>query len=240
MKPFKLPALYIPLATATITLGGLLMCLLLTWRMHYTSVVATHCKTPEYWPSISATTGDYMPERGVWRVAVALASGPRVIASFLLYAYFTSQTTTPTPLIRTSLFFDMARICCAFGWAFVTSSEDHLFHIVSFALYIVTGFVYQSTQALLCKRYSSPLSYRIKRTLLAIQIVSAIGVGYFYYDHRMTCLAGRYSRSTLCEWIFSVANIFYDASQYLDIQQMSLSLDSGPPTTTDPSPTHSL
>eukprot|EP00760_Papus_ankaliazontas_P005012 PhM_4_TR12335/c0_g1_i1/m.10229 len=220
----KLQASTFPILYALCALGGLYTCLLLTVRLHLDSVVKTHCGTWEFWPSVSATTGDYMPERAVWRIAMALSSGPRVITSLLITSLFSNLSNgSSSLLIRVSLFFDLFRIACATGWGFVTSSEDLTFHESAFAAYIIAGFVYQSTQLVLCRRFGSERSYWWKRMFFWTQVVAAGGVGYFFYDHRATCLPGRYSRSTMCEWLFSTANVLFDLTQAFDLQPVELS-----------------
>ena len=65
------PAHYFAIGYSIIVGTGLLMALVLGMRLHFSEIVKTHCKTEEYWPSISATTGDFAPERFIWQIGRA-------------------------------------------------------------------------------------------------------------------------------------------------------------------------
>jgi len=61
-----------PLAYSLFIGIGMFMCLILSILLHYREVTRNHCRVWEFWPSVSASIGDYSPEKNIWRIAIAL------------------------------------------------------------------------------------------------------------------------------------------------------------------------
>eukprot|EP01065_Artemidia_motanka_P018218 TRINITY_DN21549_c0_g1_i1.p1 TRINITY_DN21549_c0_g1~~TRINITY_DN21549_c0_g1_i1.p1 ORF type:complete len:985 (+),score=269.31 TRINITY_DN21549_c0_g1_i1:50-2956(+) len=228
------PAHLFPLAYCVCIGSGLLVCLFLAVRLHYDTVVQTHCRNWEYWPSVSSCTGDHMPERAVWRIAIALGGGPRIIAAVLQRMHFNDHLqSTRRCDVTTGFYFDLIRIVAAGMWTYVSSSEHLLVHEVAFVLYVVAGFVAQGAQTSAAFRVSRlpsaaserlRWSFRAKAFLFGGQVLFACGVGYFFVEHRTYCLPGGYSKSTLCEWCFSACNVLYDLTCMHDLRGMAFSV----------------
>lgn len=45
-------------------------------------------QVPNFWPSISKVTGDHLPERYIWRLAIAFTTFPRAMDAILYYNFF--------------------------------------------------------------------------------------------------------------------------------------------------------
>eukprot|EP00755_Sulcionema_specki_P027726 Sspe_Gene.17043::Locus_6039_Transcript_1_1_Confidence_1.000_Length_679::g.17043::m.17043 len=184
-----------PILYCTFIGVGLVVCLFLAVRLHYDSVVRTHCHNWEFWPSVSSCTGDHMPERAVWRIAIALGGGPRFITSFLQRQQFARLLPGGASWdVGISFVFDIVRIVAAGMWTYVSSSEHLLVHEVAFVVYVVAGFLFQCLQTVVAFRLSRAhnktifrTAFRAKATLLALQVAFACGVGFFFVQHRSHC-----------------------------------------------------
>ena len=224
---------WFPMLYAGLIQTGLLSCLFLAIRLHYSQVVQTHCGNWEFWPSVSSCTGDFMPERVVWRCAIALGGGPRIIAALLQFYQFHSLLPSGRSWdINIGLVCDCIRIFSAGIWTYVASSEHLLIHEVAFVVYLVSGFLCQSLQTLVAYRIHKAhpgkqnfqKAYRSKLLLYVLQIVFAIGVGVLFHRHRTYCLPGGYSLANMSEWAFSTCNVLYDYKGYLDLEGLTFTI----------------
>lgn len=71
-KDLKINGYIFPLIYGFVIGGGMLICLVLSFKYHFREVMRNHCRVYEYWPSVSSVIGDYSPERNVWRVAIGI------------------------------------------------------------------------------------------------------------------------------------------------------------------------
>lgn len=124
--------------------------LALALALHYRLVVrnAIAAWPDEWWPSVSATIGDWTPERPWFQVGIALCSGPRfglVLVQWLvtrrkkLTARHVSPSGSSSPQGKKRgtwpgfqwsredwlAFVGVARTLCCGGWVYVTSSDHH-------------------------------------------------------------------------------------------------------------------
>lgn len=214
---------------------GLIFALIIGYRLHFNDIVQTHCKVPEFWPSISATTGDFIEGRWIWRTAILIAFPFRFSASYLLYKLYGNlvggqisahrdDESMTVSLPSLMFIFDIIRMSTAEMWTLIASSEALIPHEAAFVVYMLSGFLLQVTQVILAGRVQNQIpngkrSYKLKSVCLVGQTVCACLVVKFFLDHYATCQPGVYSRSTMCEWGFAFFNIAFDATQVLDLAQ---------------------
>ncbi|EGF99223.1 uncharacterized protein MELLADRAFT_40407, partial [Melampsora larici-populina 98AG31] len=146
----------------------------------------------EWWPSVSATIGDYYPERSLFHILIAFTSGPRlalVFFSYLFQSHFALRSTASAPLL--CLCGLLRTISCG-GWVYVTSSDHHDWHDVMMISYLVLTIPWQ-----LGSIYLSPISthlsgnqYRKRFSLLFF--ASIIPLVYFYVQHKVRRIPGVY------------------------------------------------
>jgi hypothetical protein len=233
LSPFHFPLLY-----GCLTGGALVTSLILTLRWNFDDAVRTHCKQPEFWPSISASTGDFMPQRPLWRIAVALAMVPRCFCSLamahLLLRSEEGATCCLQPVLGAlSAISDVVRILSACGWTYLASFEGLSHHQTFFGIYIVSSFAMQLMQTLslhwqiTTRAARHRFSVRLKAVLLTAQLLAALGVTYFFLvSHVKECQPHGYSKAMLCEWLFALLSISFDASQYYELRELGLSTSS--------------
>eukprot|EP00744_Colponema_vietnamica_P038781 GILI01073319.1.p1 GENE.GILI01073319.1~~GILI01073319.1.p1 ORF type:complete len:179 (+),score=0.36 GILI01073319.1:38-538(+) len=152
------------LVYAITTALGLMFALLIGHRLHFNDIVQTHCKVPEFWPSISATTGDFIEGKAIWRTALVIAFPFRIAASYLMYKMYSTLYNGPTllsiqgddgmsvTLPGLMFIFDIVRIATAEMWTMISSSEALIPHEAAFVFYMLSGFFLQLVQVIIANR----------------------------------------------------------------------------------------
>jgi hypothetical protein len=227
MATLKIEAKYFPLFYTLFITSGFVICFGLAIVMHWSQVVKNHCRVWEFLPSVSAVIGDHKPEMNVWRVAIALGSGPRFVSSLLNYKILVDSLASQKSLIKSALVVDLLRIGAAGGWTYISSSEYNFEHSVCFVLYVLFSLIYMTihTPLFYKAKIASPSSstttkghtrlsgiaqksYKWKAICFGGHIVFfLISLYFFLIEHQKHCMPGGYSRYALCEWILSAFNI---------------------------------
>jgi len=239
----RIQASWFPLLYSFFIGAGMLICLGFAVNLHYSQVTRNHCRVWEFWPSVSAVIGDYSPEKNIWRVAIALGSGPRFVSGVLNFQMLQELLPDRSGILKIAFILDMLRIFAAGGWTYISSSEFLLVHEVCFVLYVVLSFLwvglhtwlFYSAKVKPLKNSNSSVeqansnnalfSFRWKLVCAIVQLVMfLISLYYFLIEHQQKCLPGAYSKYALCEWVLSAANILYDASCYLDFKSSYFTL----------------
>jgi len=223
-----------PLLYGFIITSGMVLCLFLSIYLHYSKVIKNHCRVWEFWPSVSSAIGDFSPEKNIWRLAIAMSSGPRFCLLFSSYMMLSGQRVLKNHPFLVKLLFipDFLRIFAAAGWTYVSSSEYLFIHEVCFVCYVLSSLIWcgihtsMFRSAIISKSKSMnpeilrfQRSYRWKLSCFFIQLIAFfISLYFFLVEHRYYCMKGAYSRYAICEWIFSAANIIYDTMCYMDFE----------------------
>lgn len=106
--------------------------------LHYKKVVKNGVAgwPDEFWPSVSATIGDWYPERNLFQIGIALMSGPRFML-VMLSSLLVSLSNPRSYHSRILLVVGALRTIACGGWVYVTSSDDHDVHDIAMALYLI-------------------------------------------------------------------------------------------------------
>ncbi|KAJ3826969.1 Frag1/DRAM/Sfk1 family-domain-containing protein [Lentinula raphanica] len=177
--------------------------------LHYKKIVKNGVAGyPEEWfPSVSATIGDWYPERNVFQILIALTSGPRLALVSLLYYLQRSQETSLPGIVFTS---GIVRTLSCGGWVYITSSDDHDIHDVFMITYIVLnlpwmiGGIYATSHK--CT------SVRKKRSIIASGFfLSIVPLVYFFIQHKVYRVPGAYTHYSFFEWGLIFLDVLYDA-----------------------------
>ncbi|CDO76509.1 hypothetical protein BN946_scf184361.g8 [Trametes cinnabarina] len=134
--PFVLQAATIARVHTALALVAFFGALLVGCALHYKKIVKNGVAgyPDEWFPSVSATIGDWYPERNVFQILIAINSGPRFALVALQYYLHHS----PTSSIPGFLFLvGILRTLSCGGWVYITSSDDHDVHDVLMISYIV-------------------------------------------------------------------------------------------------------
>ncbi|KAJ3877210.1 Frag1/DRAM/Sfk1 family-domain-containing protein [Lentinula edodes] len=177
--------------------------------LHYKKIVKNGIAGyPEEWfPSVSATIGDWYPERNVFQIVIALTSGPRIALVSLLYFLQRSNESSLPAIVFVS---GIIRTLSCGGWVYITSSDDHDAHDIFMITYIVLnlpwmiGGIYSTT--IKCP------SVRRKRSVIASAFFLAImPLVYFFIQHKVYRIPGAYTHYSFFEWGLIFFDVLYDA-----------------------------
>ena len=210
-------------------LFSLTLCILLSIHLHWESSTATHCRVPNYLPSISAAVGNYEPEKYVWRIGIALHSFLRIViatvylefyqeAIALCHAYFRR-------LVELNFALSVIENLCLLFITYVSSVENYEFHKYSFGGFIFSSLIYQATTCFLFRQlgnvsYSAKNYYSLKRKLLLFvgNLFSFFVCIYFFWRHNKYCEPGVYSLFALFEYLVVLTNISFHGTAAVDFR----------------------
>ncbi|KAF9485261.1 hypothetical protein BDN70DRAFT_871674 [Pholiota conissans] len=190
--------------------------------LHYHKIVKNGvAQYPDEWfPSVSATIGDWFPERSVFQFLIALASGPRFALVFL--QYFVQHASRPT--LSTVLFFSgLVRTLSCGGWVYVTSSDAHDMHDFMMILYMVCNIPWMLGG--IAATNSARVSVLRKRKLIAAAFfVSLIPLVYFFVQHKVHRIPGAYTRYAFFEWGLVFFDVLYDSITEQEFREAGLQI----------------
>ncbi|XP_037786126.1 post-GPI attachment to proteins factor 2-like [Penaeus monodon] len=92
----RIPLRRLAVVTVSLPFGAFFLCIYLSLRHNFDLSTATHCGVPNYLPSISSAIGEFVPQRYIWRAAIAVHSAPR----FLIAAMYNSFMSRILPNIK--------------------------------------------------------------------------------------------------------------------------------------------
>ncbi|GAA5847258.1 hypothetical protein JCM9279_006160 [Rhodotorula babjevae] len=205
--------------------AAFLSALVLGVALHYHRIVKNQWYGwPQEWaPSVSATIGDWFPERNVFQLLIALTSGPRfllILLGFVSHRHRYPHSALPGALAIVAA---VRTVCCG-GWVFVTSSDHGDVHDVFMVAYIVLNLPYMILETVL-----TPSGTRAKtsRRILGTAFFATLGpLVYFYLEHKQKRVPGAYSVYALFEWSLILLDVSFDALFILDYSPSSTSASS--------------
>jgi len=169
--------------------------------LHYHKVVKNGIAgwPQEYWPSVSATIGDWYPERNLFQIGIALMSGPRFMLVFLSSLLVSLSKPSSSHAIILALVGSL-RTVAAGGFIYITSSDDHDMHDIAMAVYLILTppWMYITSGSLAAQPNKETLMATSSKDLLAHQArrmrrLAAIGffsmmpfMIYFFYRHKVS------------------------------------------------------
>ncbi|KIK80643.1 hypothetical protein PAXRUDRAFT_36135 [Paxillus rubicundulus Ve08.2h10] len=193
--------------------------------LHYKKIVKNGVAGyPEEWfPSVSATIGDWYPERNIFQILIAMNSGPRFALVFLQYIL----TRTPhSSLASWVCFAGIVRTLACGGWVYITSNDDHDVHDVLMVLYIVCSVPWM-LGGIMC----TPVAHvqaRMRRQIVAIAFFGTVfPMIYFFLQHKVQRIPGAYTRYSFFEWALVFLDVFYDSIWRNDFHNYNLQITSG-------------
>jgi hypothetical protein len=231
----------ISLLYPALTLTALCSAIAITIRYNYDDAVRVHCMQAEEWfPSLSAVIGDFVPQRFIFRWLMMWTVLPRwstILGHRQLFANAVALTTSSTSLRKRSvdLLFalELIRMGSALGWIQINSRDDMTLHVASFAVYMALSLVCFLMQTMLLSHavqvalpvneFQLRKSLRLKRVFIVAQLLYFPPMIYFYWRHKSDCEHGAYSKFNLTEWAFGFTNVFCDATAAYDLTAMQLS-----------------
>ncbi|CAE6515195.1 unnamed protein product [Rhizoctonia solani] len=177
--------------------------------LHYKKIVKNGVAgwPQEWWPSVSATIGDWYPERNLFQILIALTSGPRFALVFLWW--FVTRVEHPKAATAIAICGVIRTVSCG-GWVYITSSDDHDAHDVLMILYVVCNLPW-----MIGSISYTPQGYhasRKRRKIVASLFFGALPpMVYFFIRHKVQRIPGAYTHYSFFEWWLIVADVAFDS-----------------------------
>ncbi|CAC19769.2 glycosylceramide biosynthesis protein Cwh43 [Schizosaccharomyces pombe] len=213
-------AQYVALVHTICSFAAFFIPLALALYTHYYQVVKNEFYGyPEEWfPSVSATIGDWYPERSVFQWLIALTATPRLLV--LLLWFTLSGISRPSVIITTAL--GVLRTALCGGWVYVTSTDDHDWHDIFMIGYLISNapwFILVSK----CSPVNSMAS-RIRNIGSALFVLTIFPLIYWYIQHKFKHIPGAYTVYAFFEWSLILWDILFDSALYWDFKPLVFNL----------------
>ena len=108
----------------------------------------THCLVWNIAPSISASIGNFAPQKYVWKICIALHSAPRLLICQLYHSQMRrvlSQSSLVQQLALLASTANLAEIFSLLLLSVVPSMEDYALHKLSFASFLLFSGLFIAT-----------------------------------------------------------------------------------------------
>ncbi|XP_053203435.1 post-GPI attachment to proteins factor 2-like [Panonychus citri] len=210
-KCFLFSFTHLAVITTALPLGSFIFCVLWSLYFNFKESTSTHCRVSNYLPSISASVGSYSPQKYVWRICIAIHSGPRYLVTYMYYLLVHGSFQT--------LLLNLIEITSLIGLTYIGSTENHVYHAFCFTIFIISG-----SLGMTLVTNSTYKSRRIKSFLKYTNLIS-IGLAIvLYYRHNWFCEPGVYTLFALAEYVVVLTNIAFHFQAYYDFQHHDLLL----------------
>ncbi|KAK4048885.1 Protein cwh43 [Microbotryomycetes sp. JL201] len=212
----------IAVAHTALSAGAFATALALGVGLHYQRIVKNQWfgYPQEWWPSVSATIGDWFPERQTFQILVAITSGPRFIVVATLYLLAKVKGARFSGVIAAV---GVARTLACGGWVYITSSDSADAHDFFMILYLVLNIPWMVGLTLVSSKRSHVRRYR--RTTASLFFAALVPLIYWYIQHKVHKRAGAYSIYSIFEWSLIALDVAFDAGAVLDINGVRILVD---------------
>lgn len=86
----RIPITKLGLCTVSLPLFAFIICVVMTMIKDFEKANNTHCKVRNVFPSISASIGNYEPQRTIWKTAIYFHAPLRFFIIYLRWEYYRS------------------------------------------------------------------------------------------------------------------------------------------------------
>ncbi|KAF8689085.1 Frag1/DRAM/Sfk1 family, partial [Rhizoctonia solani] len=190
--------------------------------LHYKKIVKNGVAgwPQEWWPSVSATIGDWYPERNLFQILIALTSGPRFGLVFLWW--FVTRTKHPKAALAIAICGVIRTVSCG-GWVYITSNDDHDAHDVLMIIYVVCNLPWMVGS--ISYTPHGQHSSRKRRKIVATSFFGALPpMIYFFIRHKVQRIPGAYTHYSFFEWWLIVADIAFDSLKSAEFSTIEISI----------------
>ncbi|KZS92349.1 hypothetical protein SISNIDRAFT_412412 [Sistotremastrum niveocremeum HHB9708] len=214
VSALRFPATYVARIHTICAFSAFGSALFLGILLHYKKIVKNDVAgyPDEWWPSVSATIGDWYPERSIFQILIALTSGPR----FALVGCWYLLTRSPSSDLPTWVFIaGLARTLSCGGWVYITSSDDHHAHDVLMILYIVLNIPWMVGSV-----YCTPFKFvKSRKYSFFVALVPLVAL---FIRHKVHRIPGAYTYYSFFEWFLIFADIAFDSILELDFAEFEV------------------
>ncbi|XP_022084472.1 post-GPI attachment to proteins factor 2-like isoform X2 [Acanthaster planci] len=216
-------AMYVKVSAATIfttsTMAvGFLLCIGLALLFNFRSSIATHCRVPNFLPSISAAIA-LPPSCYFWRLSVMLTTVQRLLAvkyHHMQYAGVRTSRAWYPMLCNACAMAELLENLSLIALTCVSSTENTDLHENFFISFQVCATVFMILMCLVYRTATGPhpsawerKSLRAKYICFAVNIICFLIAAACYMVHRYRCKPYAYTVFSFFEYIVVLTNILY-------------------------------
>ncbi|KAI8967547.1 Frag1/DRAM/Sfk1 family-domain-containing protein [Mycotypha africana] len=226
-EPFiikKIGAKYVAYAHTLCAYSAFFVALIVACYTHYYKIVQNeYFGYPDEWfPSVSATTGDRYPARAIFQILIALTSGPRFALLLLWFFYSTYSAKTVTKGYGLVLLIvGIIRTVACGGFVYITSTDDHLTHDIMMILYLLCTVPWQVG---VLYATENPVAVRWRKFITTAFFTTLPPMIYFFIQHKVNRVPGAYTTYAFFEWSLILFDVAYDAVSAIEFQNFELSI----------------
>ncbi|KAG0005638.1 hypothetical protein BGZ80_009809 [Entomortierella chlamydospora] len=218
----RIPGTSIPLAHTIFGASAFILAFVIGCYGHYYKIVKNGVAgyPDEWFPSVSATTGDWYPERNICQIFIALTSGPRLMLCYLWYLLTVRNIPANGSKGFAKFLFtnDVIRTVACGGWVYITSSDDHDIHDIAMIVYLlctiphVVGTIKTAPQIPKAQQYRKLFAYTFFGALVPMV--------HFFIQHNVHRIPGAYTYYAFFEWSLIISDLAFDAVALIDFNTL--------------------
>ncbi|XP_045516079.1 post-GPI attachment to proteins factor 2 [Pieris brassicae] len=223
----RIPITKLGLCTVSLPLFAFIVCVIITIIKDFDKANNTHCKVPNVFPSISASIGNYEPQRTIWKTAIYIHAPLRFFIIYLRWEYYRSIISKfCITVVKLSVALNLMENLSLLGLTYWTSSLNYPYHEACFKTFIGTSIFYMFFTSIMLTKYRrrpvvSPLetySVKLKWRAFFTNVGSFAFAAYFFLRHNRLCEPYVYSMFAFSEYIVVVSNILFHMTTIYDLK----------------------
>ncbi|CAG0921258.1 unnamed protein product [Notodromas monacha] len=147
------------LATVLLPLSAFVFCVAWSLWFHFRDVTYTHCRVPNYLPSISAAIGTYSPQNIVWKSAIAAHFPGRLLALSYYWRWYSKVLHSAyAPLSKLACILHIVENVSLVGLSFFNSALSFSEFLASIRALLFGLLFREYWNGLHCERFVLPYS----------------------------------------------------------------------------------
>ncbi|XP_034827280.1 post-GPI attachment to proteins factor 2-like [Maniola hyperantus] len=229
----KIPIKKLGLFTVSLPLFSFITCVLITLYKDFEKANNTHCKVPNVFPSISASIGNYEPQRSVWRIAIYTHAPLRFFIIYLRWKYYINVISQNCAfVVKLAVFLNILENLSLIGLTYWASSKNYPFHEACFKTFIGSSIFYMFFTCMMLTKYRRRTtltqleiySIKLKWRAFFVNVGSFAFAAYFFLRHNRLCEPYVYSMFGFSEYIVVVSNIIFHMTTVYDLRKQYIYL----------------
>jgi len=204
---------------------SLAICVAVSVLFHYSNSTYTHCHPmPNPLPSVSAATGNNIPEKWIFRFGVLIAFPGLLFLGGIWHRFFMRHM--PATVSRVVLcIHSIAHVLEVISLVFianVTSQEHYPIHENSFISWTIFQLIKSTTHLYMmarCTPHPQPTGDQALRIKKAMWLINTLFVGLsliVFVVHNIQCIPYMYAVYAFCEYVVIASNVVFNTSGCLD------------------------
>lgn len=128
----RIPVSKLGFVTVLLPLLAFIFCIILTMYKDFDKANNTHCNVPNIFPSISASIGNYEPQRSIWKTAVYIHAPIRFFIIYIRWKYYQNVILKDfTIIVNLAVLLNIIENLTLLGLTYWTSTHNYREYFVT-------------------------------------------------------------------------------------------------------------